>query len=254
MSRSTKVALLALFGAAVYLAAESFQPPERQLTARACLAAVDAYQAAGSPLLKSCGLQCRYTPSCSHYAEEAIAIHGTVPGLARTAGRLWRCSPWGGCGYDPVTASRAGTLQEEMPAQDPPAQETPEERRAREQAERAAREIERAFKQMEDSAPEAAAGCALAGVGCIIFTLVSIAVVVLIMVWVYKDAKARGDQNAVLWLVLVFFLGLIGLLIYVLARPKGELAPCGNCHNKKLTTLMKCPHCGIEAGGGAIAK
>jgi hypothetical protein len=237
---------------AALMAAESLLPPERQLTARACLAAIDAYQAAGSPVLHSCGLHCRYTPSCSRYAEDAIAHYGTVGGGIRAAGRLLRCAPWGGRGYDPAVASLAAR----------PRQETPEERKAREESERAAKEFQQAAKEWEKavrgSGKEAAEGCAIAGVGCviaIIFSIVSFGIMIAIMVWVYKDAKARGDQNAVLWLVLTLFTGLIGLIIYIVVRPKGDLAPCGNCHNKKLTTLVKCPHCGQESGaGGAAAK
>jgi putative membrane protein insertion efficiency factor len=45
---------------------------------------------------------CRYHPSCSEYALEAIATHGALRGAALAAGRLLRCHPWGGCGYDPV--------------------------------------------------------------------------------------------------------------------------------------------------------
>jgi putative membrane protein insertion efficiency factor len=52
-----------------------------------------------SPLL---GRQCRYLPTCSHYAEEAIATHGPWLGSWLGLRRLCRCHPWGGAGYDPV--------------------------------------------------------------------------------------------------------------------------------------------------------
>lgn len=45
---------------------------------------------------------CRYTPSCSAYAMEAVREHGTVAGTALAAKRICRCHPWGGCGHDPV--------------------------------------------------------------------------------------------------------------------------------------------------------
>lgn len=45
---------------------------------------------------------CRYVPSCSTYAREAIAHHGAGLGTLYAAGRLCRCHPWGGHGYDPV--------------------------------------------------------------------------------------------------------------------------------------------------------
>lgn len=45
---------------------------------------------------------CRYVPSCSTYAREAVAHHGAARGSLYAAGRLCRCHPWGGHGYDPV--------------------------------------------------------------------------------------------------------------------------------------------------------
>lgn len=57
------------------------------------------YQLLISPLL---GTNCRYLPSCSDYASEAIAVHGPWRGLSLATGRLLRCNPWGGSGFDPV--------------------------------------------------------------------------------------------------------------------------------------------------------
>jgi putative membrane protein insertion efficiency factor len=45
---------------------------------------------------------CRFAPSCSAYAVEAIERHGPVKGGALAARRIMRCHPWGGSGYDPV--------------------------------------------------------------------------------------------------------------------------------------------------------
>ena len=45
---------------------------------------------------------CRFTPTCSAYAMEAIITHGTLNGTALAARRLARCHPWGPCGHDPV--------------------------------------------------------------------------------------------------------------------------------------------------------
>ncbi len=61
--------------------------------------AVRAYQLLVSPIL---GQNCRYLPSCSSYAIEAIETHGPVAGSWLAAKRLCRCHPWGGDGYDPV--------------------------------------------------------------------------------------------------------------------------------------------------------
>ncbi len=55
------------------------------------------------------GPRCRFAPTCSEYAEEAIVTHGIVRGSCLAARRITRCHPWGGFGYDPVppVATRA---------------------------------------------------------------------------------------------------------------------------------------------------
>lgn len=63
------------------------------------LGLVRTYRRFVSPLLPPA---CRYTPSCSQYAEEALRVHGFVHGLALIVRRLARCHPWGGEGHDPV--------------------------------------------------------------------------------------------------------------------------------------------------------
>ena len=62
------------------------------------------YRVAFSPLFTGV---CRFQPSCSHYAEEAIRLHGPRRGVLLSARRLLRCHPFGGSGYDAVPASRA---------------------------------------------------------------------------------------------------------------------------------------------------
>lgn len=60
---------------------------------------VRAYRLFLSPWL---GRSCRFQPTCSEYALEALARHGALRGSWLTAGRLLRCRPGGGHGYDPV--------------------------------------------------------------------------------------------------------------------------------------------------------
>ncbi len=57
------------------------------------------YQIAISPLL---GPRCRYIPSCSQYALEAVRLHGAGYGSWLAGKRICRCHPWSGYGYDPV--------------------------------------------------------------------------------------------------------------------------------------------------------
>ena len=90
----------------------------------------------------------------------------------------------------------------------------------------------------------AAAGCLGCGAFMFFIVIAAIAINIAILVWVAKDAKNRGMDNAVLWMILVFFTGLIGLLIYVFSRPQGNLIQCASCQNKRLQVSAKCPHCG----------
>jgi putative membrane protein insertion efficiency factor len=60
---------------------------------------VRAYRLVGSPWV---GRHCRFQPTCSEYALEALERHGAALGLWLTLRRLSRCRPGGGAGYDPV--------------------------------------------------------------------------------------------------------------------------------------------------------
>lgn len=66
---------------------------------RAALGLIRAYQLLVSPLL---GAHCRFAPSCSAYAAEAIARHGLLAGSWRALRRLGRCHPLNPGGFDPV--------------------------------------------------------------------------------------------------------------------------------------------------------
>ena len=69
------------------------------------------YQKAISPLLPPC---CRFTPSCSHYAVEALRTHGFIRGFALTVWRILRCNPWCRGGYDPVPPPKSGKKHDEV--------------------------------------------------------------------------------------------------------------------------------------------
>lgn len=60
---------------------------------------ITAYRKFISPLTPP---SCRFTPTCSQYAVEALRKHGPVKGLYLAIRRILRCHPWGGSGYDPV--------------------------------------------------------------------------------------------------------------------------------------------------------
>lgn len=100
--------------------ASSHEPPPqapRTLGARAAVAAVRWYQVWISPnLLPSC----RFMPSCSAYAVEALTVHGAIRGIGLTVWRLLRCAPWHPGGWDPVPPPRGpGRSGPEPGAADP---------------------------------------------------------------------------------------------------------------------------------------
>lgn len=63
---------------------------------------IRAYRYLISPLLP---VSCRYSPTCSQYALQALKLHGPVRGSWLALTRIARCHPWGGHGHDPVPAS-----------------------------------------------------------------------------------------------------------------------------------------------------
>jgi putative membrane protein insertion efficiency factor len=78
-------------------------PTRRSGSVRVLVGMIHGYQAARSGRPTGC----RYLPSCSEYAVEAIETHGPARGTALAARRIARCTPWGGHGVDPVPDRRA---------------------------------------------------------------------------------------------------------------------------------------------------
>ena len=74
------------------------------LVARALAVAIGGYRRFVSPLL---GDHCRYYPTCSAYALDAIRIHGALRGTWLALMRIGRCHPWAAGGVDPVPAKRS---------------------------------------------------------------------------------------------------------------------------------------------------
>jgi putative membrane protein insertion efficiency factor len=69
------------------------------IVSRILIVPIRVYQATLSRILPP---SCRFTPSCSHYAVEALSRHGPLKGGWLAVRRIGRCHPWGPSGYDPV--------------------------------------------------------------------------------------------------------------------------------------------------------
>jgi putative membrane protein insertion efficiency factor len=86
------------------------------LLRRVAVAPIVVYQRLVSPLL---GPRCRYYPSCSEYAAQAVMRYGILRGVVLAAWRVLRCNPWSHGGIDPVEAQ---SIFRPRPAHTPPAQ------------------------------------------------------------------------------------------------------------------------------------
>jgi len=79
--------------------------PAQGVVAHVLIAAITLYRYTFSVIL---GRQCRYLPTCSEYASESIRRHGAWRGGWLALGRISRCHPWGGEGFDPVPETTQG--------------------------------------------------------------------------------------------------------------------------------------------------
>lgn len=103
--RPLRAAAEAQGAATVATAGEERFSAAQRIAVRLITGLLHAYRLAISPWL---GARCRYQPTCSAYAIEALETHGVLRGVALAARRIARCHPWGGSGYDPVP--RAGAM------------------------------------------------------------------------------------------------------------------------------------------------
>ena len=100
------------------------------------------------------------------------------------------------------------------------------------------------------SPDDGAAACGVMGCGLVVWLVmmvvmlgIGVTVIVLIFKYIKRDATARAmpNANSIPWLAL---LGLVGLVIYLLTRPQGEVLPCPHCNQGRMQGLPFCPHCG----------
>ena len=94
---STCRRLLATCGLTASLGAcalDMSRPPSAQWSTAAAVAAVHLYQRTASPMMPAVGVRCRFTPTCSRYAEVALRARGLPAGAWLTLKRVVRCGPW----------------------------------------------------------------------------------------------------------------------------------------------------------------
>jgi len=98
--------------------ASTFQPIAiSSLVIRLLTLAIRSYQLTISPaltLLFGPAGGCRFTPSCSQYALDAVHARGALAGGALAVRRICRCHPWGDCGHDPVPKKKFGSRNSEF--------------------------------------------------------------------------------------------------------------------------------------------
>ena len=91
MGRLLRLAVLVAAGAILF---DVTRPPARQASARFAVAGIHFYQRTLSPAAARAGAVCRFTPTCSHYAESVIARDGILRGGWLSLRRIARCGPW----------------------------------------------------------------------------------------------------------------------------------------------------------------
>jgi putative membrane protein insertion efficiency factor len=82
----------------IAIAVDLRRPPANQWSTAAAVGGIHLYQATLSPVYAKLGVRCRFTPTCSHYGEEAVRRYGAVRGGYLAAKRILRCGPWTAAG------------------------------------------------------------------------------------------------------------------------------------------------------------
>jgi putative membrane protein insertion efficiency factor len=92
--RGRLVVVLALVAATLGIGLDVSRPPSSQWTTAGALGFITVYRQTLSPWLVGRGYVCRFTPTCSRYAEAVLKRDGFIKGSWETAARLARCGPW----------------------------------------------------------------------------------------------------------------------------------------------------------------
>lgn len=102
-------AALAVVIAVTLVTADGLRAADRQIGTHVALAGIHLYQATVSRLFAASGVACRFTPTCSHYAEACVERFGWVRGGGMALRRMLRCGPWTPLGtVDPPPPAPAG--------------------------------------------------------------------------------------------------------------------------------------------------
>ncbi|MCD4749176.1 MAG: membrane protein insertion efficiency factor YidD [Thermoanaerobaculales bacterium] len=109
---------------ALFLSTDLSRSPNEQLTGRIMVKGIHVYRSVFSEAFSRMGIECRFKPTCSRYAEISIQNLGVVAGTAVSIRRLLRCGPWTPAGtYDPPAAKADKKLPSNRDRLDPVASE-----------------------------------------------------------------------------------------------------------------------------------
>jgi putative component of membrane protein insertase Oxa1/YidC/SpoIIIJ protein YidD len=182
-----------------------------KLASSVAICAIHFYQTSIHPV-SSRFFRCRLQPTCSAFALDAFRRRSFVDAIGAVAQRLVVCSTTRSPLHPGVGQTTSTLLVGTV---------------------------------LQARNPDAACSACCASMGFVTFLIIGAFVLsIVLLVWVAKDAKSRGVDSPILWMVLVFCTNVIGLVIYLSTRPPGDLVKCEKCPNNKLQYAKACPHCG----------